>query len=59
MASNNRNAAVTSSIGVGAVLAMIMSWTLKKSILWTLIHGLLGWFYVIWYLITKNDWTWF
>ena len=48
-----------SSIGFGAVLAIVMSWTANKSILWALIHGVLGWIYVVYYLLSHHDWTWF
>jgi hypothetical protein len=47
-----------SSIGFGAVLAIVMSWTANKALLWALIHGLLGWIYVVYYLIAHHDWTW-
>jgi len=23
-----------------------------------LLHGLLGWIYVVWYLLTHHDWRW-
>ena len=48
-----------SSIGFGAILAMIMSWTANKSVILVLFHAILGWIYVIYYLITHHDWTWF
>ena len=48
-----------SSIGFGAVLAIVMSWTANKAILWAIIHGVFGWLYVIYYLWVKTDWTWF
>ncbi len=48
-----------SSIGFGAVLAIVMSWTANKAILWAIFHGFLGWIYVIYYLIVHSDWTWF
>lgn len=38
---------------IGEVLAMIISWSLHKSILWALIHGLFGWFYVVYYIFTR------
>lgn len=38
-------------IGVGSVLAMILSYTKWHSILWALIHGVFGWAYVIYYII--------
>lgn len=59
MSKKKNHTVVKSSLGFGAVLAMVMSWTLNKSLLWALIHGILGWIYVIYYLITKEDWTWF
>lgn len=40
-----------SGIGLGTVLAIIMSWTTHQSILWVIIHGFLGWFYVIYFLL--------
>jgi hypothetical protein len=48
-----------SSIGFGAVLAIVMSWTANKAIFLAIFHGILGWIYVIYYLLVKNDWNWF
>jgi fucose permease len=48
-----------SSLGFGAVLAMVMSWTLNQSILWAVIHGVFGWIYVIYYMIVRDDWKFF
>ena len=44
---------------LGFVLAIVLSWTANKSFFWAVIHGMLSWFYVIYYLFTHNDWTWF
>ena len=41
-------------IGFGSALAITISWSLHKSILWAIIHGLLGWFYVIYYALTRS-----
>lgn len=38
-------------IGFGSALAITISWSANKSILWAIIHGLLSWFYVIYYAI--------
>ncbi|GIV10383.1 MAG: hypothetical protein KatS3mg019_2474 [Fimbriimonadales bacterium] len=38
-------------IGFGACLAMIISWHRNQSVLWAIIHGILGWLYVLWYVI--------
>ena len=31
----------------GMGLAAMMSWLINKSVVWTIIHGLLGWIYLI------------
>lgn len=41
----------SSGIGIGTVLAIILSWTVNKSILWAILHGIFGWFYVIYHVI--------
>jgi hypothetical protein len=38
-------------IGFGCALAMILSYTLNHSILWAILHGIFGWFYVIYFAI--------
>ena len=40
---------------VGAILAMIISWSRNKSILMSLVHGFFGWFYVLYYYLGKDD----
>jgi len=42
-----------SGIGIGAVIAVVISWTVNKSILWAFLHGACGWLYIIYYLIFK------
>ena len=38
-------------ISFGAALAMIISYVKWNSIFWAIIHGILGWVYVIYYII--------
>jgi hypothetical protein len=38
-------------INLGNALAVVISWSVNKSILWGLVHGLFGWFYVIYYFL--------
>lgn len=38
-------------IGFGAALAITISWSANKSILWAIVHGFLSWLYVIYYAI--------
>lgn len=41
-------------IGLGTVIAVVISWSRNKSILWAIIHGILGWLYVIYALIVHK-----
>lgn len=38
-------------IGIGAVIAVLLSYLKWHSIGWAIIHGMFGWLYVIYYLI--------
>ena len=38
----------------GSALAMVISYTAHKSVLWAILHGLFSWFYVIYFLITRD-----
>ncbi len=40
---------IRSGIHFGNVIAVIISWTVNKSILWALLHGICGWLYVLYY----------
>jgi hypothetical protein len=51
--------AAKAGIGFGCALAIVLSWTANHAVGWAVIHGLLGWFYVIYFLITNHEWTWF
>jgi hypothetical protein len=42
---------VKSGVSFGSALAMVISYTAWKSILWAIIHGVLGWIYVIYYIL--------
>ena len=42
---------VKSGVSFGSALAMVISYTAWKSIVWAIIHGLLGWLYVIYYIL--------
>jgi hypothetical protein len=45
--------AAKAGIGLGSAIAATISWSLYKSIFWVIVHGLLGWFYVIYYAFTR------
>jgi hypothetical protein len=50
---STRSSSVRSGIGLGSVIAVAISWSLYQSILWCILHGIFGWFYVIYYAITR------
>jgi len=43
--------AAKAGIGFGTALAIAISWSANKSILWAILHGLLSWIYVLYYAI--------
>lgn len=40
-------------ISFGTALAIAISWTKNGSILWAILHGILSWFYVVYYAIVR------
>lgn len=51
--SNKQNAA-RAGIGFGTALAITISWSTHKSIVWAILHGLFSWLYVIYYAFTRS-----
>jgi len=48
-----RNQAARAGIGLGSAIAVAVSWSLHKSIIWAIVHGFFGWLYVIYYALTR------
>ncbi|MGO4918195.1 hypothetical protein [Maribacter spongiicola] len=46
--------AVNNGIGIGSAIAIVVSWDRNKSILYALLHGILGWLYVIYFVIVRE-----
>lgn len=46
--------AAQSGIGLGSAVAVVLSWHRNRSILLMIIHGLLSWFYVIYFAMTRR-----
>lgn len=42
--------ASSGGVGIGAVIAGIISWSVNHSVGWCILHVIFGWFYVIYYL---------
>lgn len=48
-----RNTAAQTGIGLGSAIAVAISWSLNQSVVWAIIHGFFGWFYVIYHVLTR------
>ncbi|MDF2552364.1 MAG: hypothetical protein K0R77_1639 [Chryseobacterium sp.] len=48
------NTVTQTGISLGSVIAVVTSWDRNKSLLWAIIHGILGWLYVIYFAITDR-----
>jgi hypothetical protein len=46
---------VHSGIGFGTVLAMILCWHRNRTVWLTILCGILSWFYVIYFALTRRD----
>lgn len=44
----------SSGIGFGSALAMILSYSINKSIAWAILHGICTWLYVIYFAIKHS-----
>ena len=41
-------------VGFGSALAIAISYTANHSILWAIIHGILGWLYVVYFALFRS-----
>lgn len=42
-------------IGFGSALAITISWSQHESIFWAIVQGFFGWFYVLYYFVTRHN----
>ena len=42
---------IKSGITFGSALAMVISYTAWRSVFWAIVHGLMSWIYVIYYIL--------
>ena len=47
------NNAAQAGIGLGSAIAVAISWSQHQSILWAILQGFFGWFYVIYYAFSR------
>jgi len=45
--------AVSHGISFGTAMAIAISWSVNKSILWAIVHGFFSWLYVIYYALIR------
>ena len=45
---------VKHGVSFGSALAIAISWSINKSIFWAIVHGIFGWFYVVYYALTRK-----
>lgn len=48
-----RSEIIRTGITFGTALAMAISFNINHSVIWAIIHGLLSWVYVIYYILFK------
>lgn len=41
-------------IGLGSIIAVVCSWDRNRSILWAILAGILSWFYVLYFALTRT-----
>jgi branched-subunit amino acid transport protein len=49
-----KNNYIANGITFGTALAIAISYTHNRSILWAIIHGIFGWLYVIYFFFTRD-----
>lgn len=47
--------AAQTGIGLGSAIAVVLSWQRNKSIFLMILHGILSWFYVIYFALTRRE----
>ena len=49
-----RNEIIRNGVNLGSVIAVVISWSRNRSVLFTIIHGIFSWLYVIYYVIMRE-----
>jgi hypothetical protein len=49
-----QNVTYGAGIGLGSALAIVCSWQRNRSILWAILAGILSWFYVVYFALTRK-----
>jgi hypothetical protein len=54
IANQTTNTVAQTGIGLGSAIAVVCSWQRNRSILWAILAGILSWFYVIYFALTRR-----
>lgn len=49
------NKAIDGGIGLGSIIAVVASWSRNEPVLYAILHGFLGWAYVIYFALTREE----
>lgn len=52
--SQTTQVATQTGISLGSAIAIVCSWHRNRSIFWAIIAGMLSWFYVIYFALTRR-----
>jgi hypothetical protein len=50
---SSKHEVARAGVSFGTALAITISWSLHKSLLWACLHGICSWFYVLYYVFTR------
>lgn len=54
LAETTKTVYVSNGLGFGSALAIVCSWQRNRSILWAILAGIISWFYVIYFALTRQ-----
>ena len=54
LAQNPINGVIQPGIGLGSAIAVVCSWQRNRSIGWAILAGILSWFYVVYFALTRR-----
>lgn len=46
---------IKNGVGLGSVIAVVTSWERNKSVLFAILHGIFSWFYVIYFVASRQN----
>ncbi|APG59899.1 hypothetical protein [Christiangramia salexigens] len=51
---DTKQTVISNGIGLGSVIAGVTSWERNRSVLLAVIHGFFSWFYVLYFVLTRQ-----